>query len=60
MGLGMNAKKTKCMVFKEKPTEIYTKDGSKLDIVKDFMQIPGISNLRNEHQIQKDIGMESP
>ncbi len=33
----LNAKKTKCMVFNiEEPTEIYTKDGSKLDIVKDF------------------------
>ncbi len=37
IGLRINAKKTKCMVFNiEEPTEIYTKDGSKLDIVKDF------------------------
>ena len=35
-GLGMNAKKTKTMVYNEPPHEVKTFDESKLEIVHDF------------------------
>ena len=34
--LGMNAKKTKAMIYNEPPSIIKTLDGSDLDIVTDF------------------------
>ena len=36
VGLGMNAKKTKAMVYNEPPYEVKTLDGSELEIVHDF------------------------
>ena len=36
VGLGMNAKKTKAMLYKEAPSPIKTLDGSDLEIVHDF------------------------
>jgi len=36
VGLGMNASKTKAMLYNESPAKIQTLDGSSLDIVEDF------------------------
>ena len=36
VGLGMNAKKTKAMIYNEPPSDITTLDGNDLEIVQDF------------------------
>ena len=54
VGLGMNAKKTKAMLYKEAPTSIKTLDGSDLEIVQDFKYLGAwIASSEQDFNVRK-------
>ena len=54
VGLGMNAKKTKAMLYKEAPSPIKTLDGSDLEIVHDFKYLGAwIASSEHDFTIRK-------